>query len=264
MANPAFARKVLWIVGMSQPAEVRLLAHAQAGRMDGVCIRTDNTRLPSAIARFHQRGLKVYGWRWPAVVPKPHSRTHYYAADEAMYVAEQLIPKGLDGYIIDPESEPGSPDNDWNKTSLAPLARSFCRTIRDAAVAAGRDDFVFGVTSGCDYPTSRRRIPWAEFVAASDALFPQTYWRWTNPATHRIQNINGGTPDRAIDKGLASWRRLPGNKPIVPMAGEIDVIAVDEIPSYAARVAAEGVDQYHFYADSDDVSDATLQAIAAI
>lgn len=261
---PGFARKVLWIVTMGQQAEARLLAHAQAARVDGVCIRTDNKRLPSAIGRFHQRGIKVYGWRWPAVVPKPHSTTHYYAVDEANYVAEQLIPAELDGYIIDPESEPGSPDNDWNDSSLAPLAHSFCRTIRDAAVAAGRDDFVFGVTSGCDYPTSRRRIPWAEFVAASDTLFPQTYWRWTNPKTHKVQNINGGSPDRAIDRGLASWRRLPGSKPIVPMAGEIDVIAVDEVPSYAARVAAEQTDQYHFYTDNAGVSESKLRAFETI
>ena len=43
-------------------------------------------------------------------------------------------------------------------------------------------------------------IPWAEFFTASDALYPQCYWRWTNPKTgQRGQKINGGTPQNAIN-----------------------------------------------------------------
>src|ERR1043165_7834638 len=112
---------------------------------------------------------------------------------------------------MDPESEPGSPDNDWNKTSLKPLAEFFCTTIRDGAAAAGSANFAFGVTSGCDYATSRTKMPWDVFAAASDALFPQTYWRWTNDG--KVQNINGGTPDKAADRGLKSWRQIANGKP---------------------------------------------------
>jgi hypothetical protein len=260
----SFARKVLWIVTMNQAGEARLLQHAQDSGANAVCIRTDNTRLPDAIGRFKQKGFRVYGWRWPAVVPKPNSTTHYSATDEAKYVVEKLIPAGLEGYIMDPESEPGSPDNNWNNTALAPLARSFCKTIRDGAAAAGVASFAFGVTSGCNYATSRKKMPWSEFVAASDALFPQTYWRWTNPDTGRVQDINGGTPDKAADKGLASWRQVANGKPIILMAGEIDVIKADEIPDYAARVRREGLDQYHFYADNASVSQANTAAIKAI
>jgi hypothetical protein len=261
---PKFARKVLWIVSMSQPAEKRLLGHAQACGVGAVCIRTDNRRLLGAIGRFHDKRIKVYGWRWPAVKPIPGSKTHYYALDEAQYVAQQAIPAGLDGYIIDPESEANSRNNNWNNKKLQSLAHSFCATIRHAANEAGRADFVFGVTSGCDYATSRKSMPWAEFVAASDALFPQTYWRWTNPTTGKVQNINGGRPDRSIDKGLASWRKVANGKPIIPMAGEIDVIGVDEIPAYAAKIRAERLDFYHFYADSSGLSDAKCRLIKNI
>jgi hypothetical protein len=258
MAN--FARKVLWIVGMDAASEKRLLDHAKKARMDAVCIRTDNRILPQAIKRFQAQGLKVYGWRWPAVIPKPNSTTHYYAADEARYVAGTLIPAGLDGYIIDPESDRGSPSNDWNKGGLETLARDFCNTIR----TAGGRQFAFGVTSGCDYATSKKKMPWSILADASDALFPQAYWRWTNPVTGRKQNINGGTPDKAMDRGLASWRKLPGRKPIIPMSGEIDVIDAEEIPAYAARVRAEGGDQYHFYTDGSAVAEAKLTVIGAI
>jgi len=257
-----FARKVLWIVTMNEAGEARLVEHAQASGANAVCIRTDNRRLPAAIARFKGAGIKVYAWRWPAVVPKPSSTTHYYAKDEAQYVVDKLIPAGLDGYIMDPESEPGSPDNDWNKTSLKPLAEFFCTTIRDGAAAAGSANFAFGVTSGCDYATSRTKMPWDVFAAASDALFPQTYWRWTNDG--KVQNINGGTPDKAADRGLKSWRQIANGKPVIPMAGETDVITADEIPVYAARVRREGLDQYHFYTDNSSVSQAKCAAIKAI
>ena len=260
----SFARKVLWIVSMNQAGEDRLLQHAKDCGVDAVCVRTDNSRLPGAIAKFKQGGFKVYGWRWPAVVPKPNSTTHYYAADEAKYVVDKLIPAGLDGYIMDPESEPGSPDNNWNKTSLTPLARQFCKTIRDGATAAGLNNFAFGVTSGCDYATSRKNMPWSEFAAASDALFPQTYWRWTNPVTGKVQNINGGTPDKAADKGLASWGHIANGKPVMLMAGEIDVIKPSEVADYAARVRKEHLDQYHFYADNAGVSAPTCAAIKAV
>jgi hypothetical protein len=259
----SFARKVLWIVTMNEAAESRLLDHARASGANAVCIRTDNKRLPDAIGRFKQGGFKTYAWRWPAVKPQPNSTTHYYAKDEAQYVVDKLIPAGLDGYIMDPESESDSPRNDWNSTSLKPLAEFFCKTIRDGATAAGLANFAFGVTSGCDYATSRKKMPWDVFAATSDALFPQTYWRWTN-GKGKVQNINGGTPDKAADKGLTSWRHIANGKPIILMAGETDVIKVDEIPLYAARVRQEGLDQYHFYADNASVSQEKCTAIKAI
>ena len=258
----SFARKVLWIVTMNQAAETRLLQHAQASGADAVCIRTDNSRLPDAIGRFKQAGFKVYGWRWPAVTPRPGSTTHYYADDEGRYVVDKLIPAGLDGYIMDPESDNNSPSNDWNKPGMTPLAQAFCDTIRNGASAAGSANFVFGVTSGCNYATAKTRMPWAVFAAASDALFPQTYWRWTNNG--RVGDINGGTPDKAADRGLGSWRQIANGKPVIPMAGEIDVVSVDEIAAYAARVRRENLDQYHFYADNGSVSQARCDAIKAI
>lgn len=259
----AFARKVLWAVSMTQPdAEARLMEHAQACRADAVCVRTSNARLAAAIRRFHKKGIKVYGWRWPAVVPQPDSKTHHYALDEAAYVAAELIPAGLDGYVMDPESAPGSPSDDWNDMDLGPLARSFFESIRKGA--EGRPDFVLGVTSGCVHPTAHKKTPWPELVAASGALLPQTYWRWTNPSTGRVEDINGGAPDKAIARGLKSWRKLSAVKPIVPMAGEIEVAKAEEITAYAALVRAGGLDQYHYYADTAAVSAAVLQAIRDI
>src|SRR5271169_1520433 len=137
--------------------------------------------LSGAIRRFHDKNIKVYAWRWPAVRQVETDSPHHYAIDEAEYVVETLIPAGLDGYIVDPESDSGRSLDDWNKSSLAPLARSFCDTIKAGAAAAGVDHFRFGVTSGCNYPSHAGKpdIPWSEFIGASDAVYPQTYWRMT-------------------------------------------------------------------------------------
>jgi len=258
---PHFARKTLWVVSIAGGAHERLLHHARACGADAVCIRTDNADLPAAIGRFHAEGIEVLGWRWPAVVPRPESRTHYYALDEADHVARVLIPAGLDGYVLDAESEPGSPANDWNDAALAPLARALCETIRNAA--RPKPGFLFGVTSHCDHPATRGETPWSELVAASGALFPQCYWR-IQPASGPPRETNGGTPEAAVARGIESWRAVAGQKPVIPMAGELGVITPHEIAAYAARLRARGLDVHHFYADADGIGGGVLEAIRAI
>src|SRR5262249_41749106 len=112
----ALTRKIFWIVKMNtDAAELQFSKHALAVDATGVCIRTSSKRLPDAIKRFHDLGMKVYAWRWPPSTPTGAMR-------EADNVASNLIPAGLDGYIVDPESDRKGASNDWNQQSLAPLA----------------------------------------------------------------------------------------------------------------------------------------------
>jgi hypothetical protein len=236
--------------------ETAFSKHALAIGATTVCIRTSSTRLADAIKRFHDIGIKVYAWRWP-----PATRTG--AKKEADNVVDNLIPAGLDGYIVDPESDNVGATNDWNRADVAPLAATFCATIRGAAPAS----FIFGTTSGCSYPapTMKPNIPWKEFFAASDLLLPQTYWRWTNPSTgQRGQKINGGTPAAAIDKGIPAWKAKSLGKPIVPMAGEVDVVTDDEIAAYGIELAKMNVTEGHFYTDNGKISVRNLAAIKAL
>jgi hypothetical protein len=209
--------------------------------------------------------MQVYAWRWPAVRPQPNSSTHYYAKDEAQFVADKLIPSGLDGYVVDPESDGEGQSNDWNQSSLAPLAKAFCKKIRDAAQAAGLANFRFGTTSGCNYPSpnGKPNIPWSEFVAQSDVLYPQTYWRWTT-SHGDVADINGGTPKKAIDRGFAAWNPVAAGKPVIPMAGEVDVVTASEIRDYGAILKAKKITEIHFYADSDKLSAENIAAIKAL
>jgi hypothetical protein len=251
------ASKVLWIVDMnSEAAETAFSKHTLAIGATAVCIRTSSKRLPAVIKRFHDIGIKVFAWRWPSA-----SKTG--AEKEAKNVANKLIPAGLDGYIVDPESDKAGAANDWNRAKLAPLAARFCDIIKNAAPAS----FVFGTTSGCSYPAPNMKphIPWNAFFTASDVLLPQTYWRWTNPSTgQRGQKINGGTPAAAFAKGVPAWKAKSLGKPIVPMAGEVDVVTAHEITAYGAELQKMGVNEGHFYADNGKISVPNLAAMKAL
>jgi hypothetical protein len=123
----ALKSKFLWIVDMNTEAvETSFSKHALAVNATGVCIRTSSKRFPDTIGRFHELGMNVYAWRWP-----PASSAG--AQKEADFVAGKLIPKGLDGYIVDPESDKAGAANDWNRVICAPIAAAFCSTIKNAA-----------------------------------------------------------------------------------------------------------------------------------
>lgn len=249
----AIQRKVLWIVNMDTAAqESAFMNHVSASGVDTVCIRTSSTRLASSISSFKAKNLSVWAWRWPSI--NPHS-----AMAEAEKVAKVLIPAGLEGYVVDPESDKAGDSNDWNSSTHAGLAQDFCQTITQAAPAG----FLFGTTSGCKYPspTGKPDIPWDKFFAASQALYPQCYWR-ANLGT--VKDINGGTPGSAIKRGLGAWAPKSQGKPIIPMAGEIDLVTVAEIKAYGAELENRNITEAHFYADTPKVSAPVLKAISQI
>ena len=252
-----FKKKVLWTVFMRNEAEEsRLFDHAIKSGATGVAIRTSNRRLLASISRFHEKGIEVYGWRWPNR-KQGSSIPNLYAIDQANYVAEKLIPAGMDGYYADIESDGNGALNDWNDASLRALATEFCGIIRDAAPR----NFFFGLTSGCRQPTSRPNIPWASFQPFVEAILPQTYWRWKNPSTGKIQGINGGSPASAISFGKTSWRSRYPSKALIPMAGEIQHVTESEIHEYGRLLKAEGVAEVHSYTDNSNVSGTVLRAL---
>jgi hypothetical protein len=183
--------------------------------------------------------------------------------DEAKYVAETLIPAGLDGYIVDPESEPGESYNDWNRTDLhlSQLATNFCTVIRSAAK---NTSFLFGVTSGGNYPASLKILPWREFVTASDAVFPQIYWRARD--NHNVcKTVRDGKPNTNFTADLPSWRAIAQGKPIVPIGGEIScILDFAELEVFAQRARAENLSLLHFYTDDPHVTPALCDAIRAL
>lgn len=253
-----FDEKILWTVFMRNAAEeTRLLQHAQAAGATAVAVRTSNSRILGAIARFHGHGIKVHAWRWPAS-RSGSALPHYFATDQANHVANTLIPAGLDGYFPDIESDNDGGFNDWDQAALAPLASQFCSIIR----AAAPRNFVLALTSGAGQPHNNPNIPWQKFVQASDYLLPQTYWRIDT--SEGPKNINGGTPATAIARGDLHWGPIAAGKTVVPMLGELEVVTPAEIASFGASLTARGERRLHVYTDTAGVQAAKLAAIAAL
>jgi len=255
MAN--FDEKILWVIDMkSTAAEQRVLDHARKAGATGVAIRTSNMNLGDAIGRLKNEGIdKVFAWRWPAC-REGSTLPFYFAPEQARYVAEKLIPAGLDGYFADIESDNDKGRNDWNKSDFKEMAIDFCAVIKEAAP----DGFVFALTSGCEQPSNNTHIPWKPFVDASDYLLPQSYWRREeNP-----QSIHGGTPATAIAKADAAWGPISGAKTRVPMMGELAMVTPAEIAAFGALLVARGERRLHIYVDTDDDLGQQLDAVAAL
>lgn len=257
-------RKVLWALDIDTKSRgAALFGRAKAAKCTAVCVRSKSEHLPDLIGEAHAAGLEIYAWRWPAVDPV-RSTTHYHATEEAAFVADILVPAGLDGYVVDPESDHAGDKNDWNSAAHTQLATDFCQTIRAAAAARG-GAFRFGTTSGCTYPNAGGKpdIPWTAFVAASDVLLPQSYWRMRGERGKLIA-INGGDPGTAVSRGLRAWKKIAGHVPVVPMAGELGSITAAEITAYGAVLTASGIDELHFYIDESGFDSEKVAAIAKL
>ncbi|HVZ50773.1 MAG TPA: hypothetical protein VG986_02325 [Pseudolabrys sp.] len=234
------SEKILWVVHY-ESLDAFVKKAAEAG-ITGVAIRTDND-VPAAIAKFHAKGIKVYGWRWPS------ARRDSCMAEAKNVVA--LLQQGLDGYFVDPEGEPGKP-YDWNRDGLDDLARDFCKAITSAA--PGKP---FGTTSHYRAKALFRKLPWAAFLGFSTVLLPQAYWKVTGG------NVGHGDPKENYEVALDRWEAAGGDRAkIVPMAGELAKVSASDIAAYAATAVANNVKTLHFYDYNDNVKQAVWDAIA--
>lgn len=233
--------KILWVVHYDNVND--FIAQAQNAGATGVAIRTDNNMV-KAIQRFHDVGIKVFGWRWPSAKRDP-------AMNEANKVAA-LLQAGLDGYYVDPEGEPGK-SYDWNLPGLDQLAHDFCTTIKSAA-----PDKILGVTSHYRAKQLFKNLPWKAFFDHADVLLPQSYWRVEGGV------VGHGIPADNYQRGIDAWTAAGGTAArIVPMAGEIALVKAAEIAQYALAAEAAGRRELHYYTATGSVSDAVWAAIKA-
>jgi hypothetical protein len=240
LSNLPQKEKVLWVV--NYPSLDWFVDRATFTKATAVAIRTDND-LEAAIPIFHAKGIKVYGWRWP-------SAQRDRAMQEADHVIK-LLGKGLDGYYVDPEGEPGKP-YDWNQTGLEALAEEFCKKI--TAAFPGK---AFGTTSHFRAAKIFPKLPWPPFIKYSNVLLPQSYWRVESGT------VDGGDPKKNYRTSITDWEASGGAKNlIVPMAGELAQITAAEIRSYAEEAIAQGVSSLHFYNATPAVKPDVWQAIA--
>lgn len=233
--------KVLWVVGYD--ILDRFLDQAGAVGATAVAIRTDNN-IAKAIPAFHDRGIKVYGWRWPSAQRDPAMHEADRAAD--------LFAAGLDGYFVDPEGAKGQP-YDWDQPGLEQLADDFCSRITGAAGAKP-----FGTTSHYRAASVFPHLPWKTFFKYSTVLLPQAYWKSTSGI------IGHGLPADNYDVAIQFWSKAGGEPGrIIPMGGELGSSDPSEVDAHANQAAKNGIRSIHFYSWQNDVSQPVWQAVAA-
>jgi hypothetical protein len=260
--------KFLWVIHLTSPASV--LDHAKRMGACGIVVRTDRSNKlnqPETL-RYFQQGLadngmpgKVYGWRWPSTTNNDASgKWGPYAYDEADYVINALMPAGIDGYIVDPECENSGDGNCWN--GQVTLADNFCKTIRKAADAlqnTGRS-FLFGVTSGCQYPRTKRDIPLATFMQYCDRSYPQSYWYGDGGILQ-----NGKSPVAAYELGVECWSKINADKPVVPMAGTLEYIRdPNDLKEFAQTSLFFKNKELHFWVNDNLSNLSALDAIKGL
>lgn len=235
-----FTEKILWVVNYSTIN--KFIDRADRAGATAVAIRTDN-KIETAIQRFHAKGVKVYGWRWPSAQP-------HRAMMQAEHAARLLREAGMDGYFVDPE---GAPDQlyDWDRNGLESLADDFCQTVREGNPAAR-----FGVTSHFKARLVHPRLPFATFFAHADVLLRQVYWRVAGG------NVAYGNPAENYRNAFTHWTNAGGSiDRIVPMAGEIALTTAAKIEDHADAASEAGRTELHFYTALPTVPDAVWTAI---
>jgi hypothetical protein len=253
--------KALWIEDLDDAAgQDSAMTNIKVTGANMVCVRTSSPLLLGLISKFHNMGIRVYGWRWASVV----ANTKGFAKDEADFVSSKLIPAGLDGYIFDVESDNNGSNHDWDRTDqgdLRALASYYTRTIKTAAEGTQRP-FSLGLTSHARGFSNYPKIPWEPFLDVANVLYPQTYWRYYDDAQGRCMPENRGTPASAMQIGYADYR--PKGKQIIPIAGEIRCSTVQEIKDFGLLLTNKGLIDGHFYVNHPSVQADILSAIKGL
>jgi hypothetical protein len=276
--------KALWVEDLDILADQKLMMQQVAAiGANMVCIRTTSKLLLGLLPALKQQlKLKVYGWRYPSVEPNdPHPNptkpTAGYVIDEANYVAQTLIPGGIDGYIQDIESHNTKPtpqnphptkSKDWDRTdmNLLPLASNWAKIIKTAATNSHRP-FMIGFTSHANCFNIYPGTPWEPFIEISDVLFPQAYWSYMDSklgccARENKDASGNSSPASALDISYADYKQR--KKPIIPIGGEMLCSTADEIREFGSLLAARNITEGHFYTSATHIKPEVLAQIKSL
>jgi hypothetical protein len=110
--------------------------------------------VPPVVRALQAKGIQVWGWHY-VFGKQPIS--------EARIAIQRVTELGLDGYVIDAESE-------YKASGKASAARQFMRELR-----GGLGTSTPIALSSYRYP-SLHPLPWNEFLSKCDYNMPQVYW----------------------------------------------------------------------------------------
>jgi len=265
--------KVLWVEDLETDSDkTQILQQAVAIGASVLCIRTISTKLAGLIPELKGKGFKVYGWRYPQTEDRgaaynsdSNPPNNSYAPAGAAYVVNTLIKAGLDGYIMDIESDNDKnnpqPWRDWDRKDidLTSLATNYANALRAGANNCGRP-FALGFTSHANAFNIYPGTPWKPFIDVSDVIMPQSYWRFLDGNTKTPEN--GNTPASAMSISYADYSQW--GKKIIPIGGEMLCCNPGEMTAFGALLAAKGITEGHFYTSTDNIDPKVLAEIKAL
>lgn len=142
------------------------------------------------VDELRDAGVAVWGWGY-VYGAKPEA--------EADIAAARVKEFGLDGWMIDAESEYKAPGK-------AAAAKTYTLRLRNAIPDKG-----IGLCS-YRYPSLHRELPWAEFITGCDFHCPQVYW---------ISSKATAAPGVQLEKSVAELKALR-DLPIIPVGVACD------------------------------------------
>ncbi len=140
--------------------------------------------IPPVLYALREVGIQVWGW-------------HYVKGDnpqgEAQLAIERTLELGLDGYVIDAESE-------YKKSGKAKSARRFMSDLR-----AGLPTIPIALSS-YRYPKVHPEVPFAEFLEGCDYAMPQVYFE------------KADNPEEQLERSVEQYMALKPARPVIPTA----------------------------------------------
>jgi len=155
--------------------------------------------VPSVVSALHSVGIQAWGW-------------HYIYGEnpgkEAWCGGQRTKQLGLDGYVIDAESE-------YKASGMAAKASRYMTDLRSYL---GNTPVAL---SSFRFPAYHMQFPWNNFLTKSDFNLPQVYWEQAHNPGAQLQRsfreFNALTPYRPFMATGAAY----GNQGWVPLVTEI-------------------------------------------
>ncbi len=192
----------VWKVQACENGNVtEIAALAKAANLTHVLVKIANGTLPynydsssntdyagMLVQALHAQGIQAWGWHY-VYGSSPQA--------EASIAIQRIKELGVDGYVIDAESE-------YKKPGRRAAATQFMAQLR-----ASLPNYPIALCS-YRYPSYHPELPWREFLERCDLNMPQVYWMQAHNAgeqlTQSVRQFQAMTPYRPIIPVGAAFR----------------------------------------------------------
>jgi len=162
----------------------------------------------------HNQGIEVWGWQYV------YGR---YPLHEAIMAKKRIEELGLDGFVIDAESE--------YKTSGSMAAEIYMDELNKVKVPLALSSY--------RWPSYHPEFPWDAFMPRVDVAMPQVYW------------MQAHNPTAQLTKCVQEYRQRWPDKPIIPTGAAYQEAgwraSEEEIVAFAQAVHDLGLSGYNFW-----------------